>query len=85
MKYDANTKTASDTYQLDAPILNNGGGQAHNNLQPYEVDNWIIKASKTTSTPTKSEVTNTYSKSENSVYSCNYINEKLDALYKMMQ
>ena len=35
MKYDVNTKTASDTYQLDAPILNNGGGQAHNNLQPY--------------------------------------------------
>ena len=85
MKYDVNAKTASDTYQLDAPILNNGGGQAHNNLQPYEVDNWIIKASKTTSTPTKSEVTNTYSKSENSVYSCNYINEKLDALYKMIQ
>lgn len=85
VKYDVNTKTASDTYKLYEPILNNGGGQAHNNLQPYEVDNWIIKASKTTSTPTKSEVTNTYSKSENSVYSCNYINAKLDALYKMMQ
>ena len=63
----------------------NGGGQPHNNVQPSEVDCWIIKASKTTSTPTKSEVTNTYSKSENSVYSCNYINEKLDALYKMIQ
>ena len=51
-----------------------GDSQAHNNLQPYEVDCWIIKASKTTSTPITSEVTNTYSESENNVYSCNYIN-----------
>ena len=85
VKYDVNKKTASNTYTLDQLVWNTGGSQAHNNLQPYEVDNWIIKASKTTSTPTKSEVTNTYSKSENSVYSCNYINEKLDALYKMIQ
>ena len=52
----------------------NGGGQPHNNVQPSEVDCWIIKAFETTSTPITSEVTNTYSESENNVYSCNYIN-----------
>ena len=51
-----------------------GGSEAHDNLQPYEVDCWIIKASKTTSTPITSEVTNTYSESESNVYACNYIN-----------
>lgn len=29
---------------LGASVQNTGGGQAHNNLQPYEVDVWIIKA-----------------------------------------
>lgn len=85
VKYDVNQKNATNTYILAQPVFNTGGDQAHNNVQPYEVDNWIIKASKTTSTTTKSEVTNTYSKSENSVYCCNYINEKLDALYKMIK
>lgn len=62
-----------------------GGGQAHNNIQPSEVDCWIIKASKTTSTPITSEVTNTYSESENNVYSCNYINEKIGTRLNIKQ
>lgn len=62
-----------------------GGGAAHDNLQPYEVDCWIIKASKTTSTPITSEVTNTYSESENNVYSCNYINEKIGTRLNIKQ
>ena len=62
-----------------------GGGAAHDNLQPYEVDCWIIKASKTTSTPITSEVTNTYSESENNVYSCNYINEKIGTKLNIKQ
>lgn len=33
-----------DTTTINNPIQNTGGGQAHNNLQPYETDVWIIKA-----------------------------------------
>ena len=62
-----------------------GGSQPHNNIQPSEVDCWIIKASKTTSTPITSEVTNTYSESENNVYSCNYINEKIGTRLNIKQ
>ena len=73
VKYDVNKKTASNTYTLAQPVFNTGGSQAHNNVQPSEVDCWIIKAFETTSTPITSEVTSTGSESENNVYSCNYI------------
>lgn len=49
-----------------------GGGQAHNNMQPYLVVNFIIKVSSTT--PVQSEVVNEYSTSTVNSYSANYIN-----------
>ena len=49
------------------------GSQPHNNLQPYQVDCWIIKAFQ--SAGVVGNVTNTYSQSTSDTYSCNYINK----------
>ena len=35
VKYDVNKKTASNTYILAQPVIDTGGSQAHNNVQPY--------------------------------------------------
>ena len=53
-----------------------GGGQAHNNLQPYLVTNFIIKATQTT--PVQAEVVNDYSTSQKNAYSCSYANKVFD-------
>lgn len=50
-----------------------GGGQAHNNLQPYLVINYIIKATNTT--PLAGSVVNAASSSTTDAYSCKYIND----------
>lgn len=52
---------------------NTGGGQAHNNLQPYLVVNYIIKVAQTT--VITAQVTNSYSTSTSDSYSCDYIND----------
>ena len=51
---------------------NTGGGQAHNNMQPYLVVNYIIKVSNTT--PIQAQVLNEYSTSTTDTYSASYIN-----------
>lgn len=50
-----------------------GGGQSHNNLQPYIVINYIIKAEK--SVGVLGKILNLFSNSDKDSYSCKYIND----------
>lgn len=54
-------------------VDNTGGGQAHNNLQPYITLNYIIKAFQ--SAGTVANVSATTTSSDTDTYSCNYINQ----------
>ena len=71
------TTTGETTGQIVDTIEtgNSGGGQAHNNLQPYQTVNYIIKA--TQSAGLIANVSNIYSTSETDTYSCDYINNKI--------
>lgn len=57
-------------------INNTGGDQPHNNLQPYQTVNYIIKA--TQSAGLVANVSNIQSESTTDTYSCDYINGELN-------
>lgn len=59
-------------------IKNTGGSQAHNNLQPYITQNYIIKAKKSTTALDLGYITDSYSDSTTDAYSASYINNLLE-------
>lgn len=63
-------ETTGKYYNISTPT---GGGQPHNNLQPTEVDNWIIKAFQ--SAGVLATIAQEKTNSDTDAYSCNYINE----------
>ena len=68
---------ASGTNSENYYILNyDGKNQPHNNIQPTEVDQWIIKAFQSIGVVAK--VAQTETENNTDVYSCEYINQALN-------
>lgn len=65
-------KISSDPVDTNNPILPAGGGQAHNNLQPYIVTKFIIKAFD--DGLLLANIANSYSTSATDAYSASYVN-----------
>lgn len=62
----------TDTTSGQLNTNNSGESEAHNIMQPYQIVNYIIKASQTTAT--QAQVVDVYSASTTNSYSCNYVN-----------
>lgn len=64
-------------------IQNAGNGASHNNLQPYQTVNYIIKAKQ--SAGVVAQVETSASNSNTNVYSCKYVNDTLSNLIKIKE
>ena len=67
--------SGSGDWEWNRGVPAQGGGQAHNNLQPYLVLNYIIKVSQTR--PLSATVVNEYNDSQVNAYSTEYVNTKI--------
>lgn len=67
---------ASDAAETPQTTTTAGNGQPHNVLDPYEVDQWIIKAAQ--SIGVVGNIVNQETESNKDTYSCDYINDKFD-------
>ena len=67
-----------DIYKYNTGTNNTGGGQAHNIMQPYIVQNYIIKAKQTVAVVSKT--VNEYNTGNDKVYGVDYINAKFSEL-----
>ena len=71
-----NTQNGTTSGNYGSPIASAGGGQAHNNIQPYITLNYIIKVEEII--PVAGKVINQKdSTNETSTYSCKYIDENV--------
>lgn len=75
--YNISWNGSGNSSRSDLQTSSAGGSQAHNNLQPYQVDCWIIKAFQ--SAGVVAEVVNTESASTTDTYSCDYINHIVES------
>ena len=66
-------------YSQGCTTGNAGGGQAHNNLQPYLTVNYIIKVEQTQILDENvAQLTNVYNDDANKAYTSHYINERIE-------
>ena len=70
--YNEQEGTGMSRYPTNTQTGTTGGGEAHNNLQPYIVLNYIIKVLDAPAI--QAQVVNGYSTSSRDSYSCNYMN-----------
>lgn len=72
------SESAADTYWNNG-TKTTGGGQAHNNMQPYIVQNFIIKAYQ--SVGVVGSISNIKNNATDATYSCDYVNKTLKPQY----
>ncbi len=77
IRRDYSSDGSSAMFPQGCATASTGGSQAHNNLQPYITQKYLIKAKMSTSALNLGLVTDTYSDSTTDAYSANYVNNLL--------